>query len=192
MPNAVPPLVRTWCALCLLLICSATAFAVAAPPPAPRPAAGPAPAGGLRWPLDPPPEVLRPFEEPDVPFGPGHRGVDLLAGPGQPVLAAGPGRVVHAGVVAGRGVVSVQHHDDLRTTYEPVHPGIAAGAEVDAGQQIAEVAPDHAGCSAPPGAACLHWGARQGARYEDPLRLVTSGRVRLLPWTDAPGTGGPA
>ena len=60
---------------------------------------------------------------PDAPFGPGHRGVDLAGSVG----AAGArrpaaGTVVFAGPVAGHGVVSVQHDDGLRTTYEPRRP----------------------------------------------------------------------
>lgn len=69
------------------------------------------------------PEVTRGFDPPDGPYRPGHRGVDLAAGPGTPVLAAGAGVVGYAGVLAGRGVVTVVHPGDgLRTTYEPVHP----------------------------------------------------------------------
>jgi murein DD-endopeptidase MepM/ murein hydrolase activator NlpD len=61
-----------------------------------------------------------------LPFGPGHRGVDLAAVAGAPVLAAGAGTVVFAGTVAGRGVVSVDHSGGLRTTYEPVLPTVTA------------------------------------------------------------------
>ena len=43
------------------------------------------------WPLQPEPEVVRPFDPPDSPYGAGHRGVDLLGHVGQPVLAALPG-----------------------------------------------------------------------------------------------------
>ena len=171
----------------LLLFCSAAALA-AAPAPTPHPERRPAsaPSENFTWPLAPPPVVLRPFEAPGAPFGPGHRGVDLLAEPGQDALAAGPGRVVHAGAVAGRGVVSIQHRGDLRTTYEPVAPVVAAGDEVTAGQRVAVVAAGHPGCTAQPDAMCLHWGARRGTQYEDPLGLVLSGRVRLLPWTEEP------
>src|SRR5690606_15665957 len=49
------------------------------------------------WPLTPRPRVVRPFDPPTSPYGPGHRGVDLAAAPGQPVLAAAEGRIVHAG-----------------------------------------------------------------------------------------------
>lgn len=141
---------------------------------------------GFAWPLPGSPEVVRSFEKPVHRFGPGHRGVDLAAVAGTPVLAAGAGTVVFAGQVAGRGVVSVEHRGGLRTTYEPVSPSVAAGDLVVRGQQIGTVAPGHVGC---PAAACLHWGARRGMDYLDPLGLLALGRVRLLPWADGPGGG---
>src|SRR5690349_229055 len=65
------------------------------------------------WPLSPDPAVVTPFEQPSNEYGPGHRGVDLAAFPGQQVLAAGPGVVVFAGAVAGQGVVSIDHDGEL-------------------------------------------------------------------------------
>jgi len=140
----------------------------------------PAPAGAFSWPLAPPHPVLRPFEAPTSPYGPGHRGVDLGGTPGEAVLAAADGVVVFAGQLAGRGVVSIDHEGGLRTTYEPLLPGAAAGQRVAAGAVIGQLLAGHADC---PAAACLHWGVRRGAEYLDPLGLVSSsGRVRLLPW----------
>lgn len=195
MLDSTGPLLRAAGAMTLLVLCCTAALAAAATPasaPNAVPQQRPAPSESFTWPLAPPPAVLRPFEAPDTPFGPGHRGVDLLAEPGQAVLAAGPGRVVHAGAVAGRGVVSVQHRGGLRTTYEPVRPMVAEGEEVAAGQRLAALAPGHPGCDAPPGAWCLHWGARHGLQHEDPLALVRSGQVRLLPWIEEPRWARPA
>ncbi|MFF5988989.1 M23 family metallopeptidase [Prauserella flavalba] len=132
------------------------------------------------WPLSPAPSVARPFDAPEHAYGPGHRGVDLVASPGQDVLAAGPGYVVFAGRLAGRGVVSVEHDGGLRTTYEPVEPRVSSGDQVSQGQVIGTVAAGHAGC---PAAACLHWGVRRGEEYLNPLRLVVPDTVlRLKPW----------
>jgi murein DD-endopeptidase MepM/ murein hydrolase activator NlpD len=94
------------------------------------------------------------------------------------VFAAGDGVVVFAGPVAGRSLVSVQHHGDLRTTYEPLIVHVSAGQRVVAGGVLGLLLPGHVGCAG----ACLHWGARRGEEYLDPLRLLTAGRVRLLPW----------
>lgn len=143
------------------------------------------------WPLSPAPAVTRPFQAPSTPYGPGHRGVDLAAAPGQQVLAAGPGVVIFAGQVAGDGVVSIDHDGGLRTTYEPVTPLVAAGTQVFAGQPIATVNPGHPGC---PGAACLHWGVRRGEEYLSPLGLIRAvSAIRLKPWNpEQPTTRPPA
>jgi murein DD-endopeptidase MepM/ murein hydrolase activator NlpD len=139
------------------------------------------PGGAFGWPLAPPHPVLRPFEAPSTPYGPGHRGVDLGGTPGEPALAAGAGVVVFAGQLAGRGVVSVDHPGGLRTTYEPLIPAVTAGQRVAAGTPLGQLVAGHPEC---PAAACLHWGVRRGTEYLDPLALVSSGRVRLLPWPD--------
>jgi murein DD-endopeptidase MepM/ murein hydrolase activator NlpD len=134
---------------------------------------------GYRWPV-PTPQVVRRFDPPPEPWMTGHRGVDLAAAPGSVVRAAGAGTVVHAGRIAGRGVVSVQHADGLRTTYEPVDvdPALRAGLPVPAGGPLGTLAAGHPGC---PASACLHWGLRRGPHYLDPLALLGLGRVRLLP-----------
>lgn len=148
---------------------------------------GPASAAAAwRWPLDSQPQVTRGFDPPDTPYGAGHRGVDLAGMPGEAVRAAGSGRIGFAGVLAGRGVVTVLHAGGLKTTYEPVDAVVRAGQAVTIGQLIGRLQPGHAGC---PVRACLHWGLLRGKRYLDPLSLVGAGRVRLLP-LDAP-TGVP-
>ncbi|NMH93166.1 M23 family metallopeptidase [Pseudonocardia bannensis] len=148
-----------------------------------------APGASYGWPLHPAPAVRAPFREPAHRYGPGHRGVDLGGLPGQPVLAARAGTVVFAGPVAGRGVVSIQHDDGLRTTYEPVAPLVAAGAVVRRGDPLGTLDAGHPGCPDP---ACLHWGVRRSAaEYLDPLVLVRPARIRLLPvpkpWPGDPG-----
>lgn len=105
--------------------------------------------------------------------------MDLAGTNGAPVLAAGAGTVMFAGQVAGRGVISIDHPGGLRTTYEPVSPSVTAGDLVAQGQQIGTLVPGHPGC---PSAVCLHWGARRGTDYLDPLHLLGLSRVRLLPW----------
>jgi murein DD-endopeptidase MepM/ murein hydrolase activator NlpD len=111
--------------------------------------------------------VLRRFAVGPAPWSPGHRGVDLAAAPGEPVLAAGDGIVTFAGTVAGRGVVAVGHAGGLRTTYEPVTPDVAVDEAVPAGAPLGVVAQ---GAHCP--ATCLHWGALRGDVYLDPLTLL--------------------
>jgi murein DD-endopeptidase MepM/ murein hydrolase activator NlpD len=137
------------------------------------------------WPLIGPRAVVRGFQLPPEPWLAGHRGVDLRGSPGDPVLAAGPGRVSFAGAVAGKPVVVVTHSGGLRTTYEPVIAVVTPGDEVFAGSVIGRLSA--AGSHCPP-AACVHWGLRRGVTYLDPLVLVgATARVRLLPvWSRAP------
>ena len=120
--------------------------------------------------------VVRGFDPPDQPWQPGHRGVDLLGSIGADVVAARAGRVVFAGTLAGRGVVVVSH-GTLRTTYLPVRPFVDVGQQVGTGEVIGRLAVGH-GC---PGGSCLHWGLKRGDSYLDPLSLLETGPVRLLP-----------
>ncbi|MBS44897.1 MAG: peptidase M23 [Nocardioides sp.] len=140
------------------------------------------------WPLVPQPAVVHDFDPPSDPYGAGHRGVDLAGSPGQVVRAALAGRVSFAAVLAGRGVVVVDH-GGTRTTYEPVTASVAAGDQVTAGAPLGRLALPGSHCLP---TACLHWGWLRGEVYLDPLDLVGAGPVRLLPlWRDVP-VGGPA
>ncbi|WP_123305491.1 M23 family metallopeptidase [Bogoriella caseilytica] len=134
---------------------------------------------GYVWPTGGATEVLRGFEAPSDPWGPGHRGVDLAHPAGEEVLSAGAGVVAFAGWVVDRYVVSVDHADGLRTTYEPVEPSVASGDAVSAGDLLGHLASGHC----PASAECLHWGARTGPNsYIDPMILLDERPViRLLP-----------
>ena len=142
--------------------------------PLPAGAALPATSG---WPLEPRHEVVRGFEPPPKPWLAGHRGLDLAGSPGQQVRSATPGTISYAGQLAGRGVVVVSQ-GPLRTTYEPVVASVRVGATVTAGQPIGRLSAAGSHCSP---AVCLHWGLRRGEEYLDPLSLLNSGPVRLLP-----------
>lgn len=127
-------------------------------------------------------DVVRGFDPPAQPWLPGHRGVDLAAVPGQRVMAAGAGTVTFAGSIAGRGVVTVTHPGSgLRTTYEPVEPTVSAGDVVAAGAVLGRLQVDGSHCWS----SCLHWGLLRGSTYLDPLLLLRTPRIRLLPHLDA-------
>ncbi|MFF8838977.1 murein hydrolase activator EnvC family protein [Streptomyces sp. NPDC015130] len=135
----------------------------------------------------PPPEILRGWQPPAGPYGPGHRGVDLAAPPGAPVRAPVAGTVSFAGPVGGRGVLTLTlpgtGAPPLRTTFSPVTPLVRAGTRVAAGTPVALVAP---GTHCPE--TCLHWGLLRGGTYLNPLVLVRRAPSRLLPVGD--GSGG--
>jgi murein DD-endopeptidase MepM/ murein hydrolase activator NlpD len=156
------------------------------------PAGTAAAAGGWVWPLDPEPVVLAGFVAPAGPFAAGHRGVDLAATVGQPVLAPGGGTVAFAGSVAGKPVVSIDHPGGLRTTYEPVLTEVRAGDRVATGTPVGRVAATPGHCLP---VTCLHWGLRTGPAlegYRDPLSLLGRLPVRLLPvWAAGPLTALP-
>jgi murein DD-endopeptidase MepM/ murein hydrolase activator NlpD len=123
--------------------------------------------------------VLVPFQPPPTPYSAGHRGVDLAVAQSSVIVAAGTGMVRFAGSVAGRGVVVIQHPDGISTEYEPVRATVAVGAAVIAGEPIGRLAGRHEACGP---SDCLHWGARRGEVYLDPMSLLRPlGPVRLVP-----------
>lgn len=163
-----------WLAMCAAVVVAAPASARSGPGTGTGAAAV-----SYRPPVEPL-RVVRAFDPPATPYGAGHRGVDLAVTAGSSVRAAAAGVVSFAGTVAGRGVVVVSHPDGVRTEYEPLAARVHAGEAVAGGAVLGVVAGRHGGC--PPGR-CLHWGARRGAAYFDPLLLLRPlGPVRLLPW----------
>ena len=133
--------------------------------------------------MDPPAGVKRLFDPPEEEWGAGHRGVDLTAAVGSPVLSPGPGVVAFTGQVARRGVVVVTHPDGLRTSLEPVAASVPVGTAVAAGTAVG-VVEDGADGTTPNHCAprsCVHWGVRRGERYIDPLSLLDRPPIVLLP-----------
>lgn len=109
-------------------------------------------------PVDAP--VIDPFRPPSTPYGPGNRGLEYATGPGAQARAIGAGQVVFAGPVAGRGVVTVEHPDGLRSSLTGLATiSTRAGELVSAGQVLGTTA------------AVLHLGVRRDGRYIDPATL---------------------
>ncbi|MFI1173006.1 murein hydrolase activator EnvC family protein [Streptomyces melanogenes] len=145
---------------------------------------------GRVWPVPGTPVVVRGWDPPATPYGPGHRGIDLAAPPGTEIRAVAAGRVTFAGPVGGRGVLTITldgpGSPPLRTTYEPVRALVGEGERVSAGQPVAVVEaamePDADHHPSPHCAeSCLHWGLKRGDVYLNPLALVRGGHARLLP-----------
>lgn len=128
---------------------------------APDPPPIAAPAGTYSPPVDAP--VIDPFRPPATPYGPGNRGLEYATVPGSPARAIGSGRVSFAGPVAGRGVVTVEHPDGLRSSLTGLRSiSVDAGATVVGGQVLGTTA------------AALHLGVRRGDEYLDPAQLFAS------------------
>jgi murein DD-endopeptidase MepM/ murein hydrolase activator NlpD len=172
-------------------VSTATASATASAGPSDGPPVPPGftgPTARFSWPLPPPHQVLRPFQAPATPYGPGHRGVDLGGSVGEPVFAAGDGLVLYAGSLFNCDLVSIEHPGGLRTTYTPVVPSVRVGQQVTRRQQIGTLLAAQPGCpeevgndgTGPP--VFLYWGVHRDRDYLDPLRLLATGEIRLLPW----------
>jgi hypothetical protein len=121
--------------------------------------------------------VLRLFEPSSTAYGPGHRGVDLAHAPGAPVTAAAAGFVHHAGPVGDTVWVSIGHADGILTSYGPLADvEVRRGDQVDRGQRLGSLAPGGHGHGGQDEG--LHWGARRGITYLDPLTLLDPGTPR--------------
>lgn len=128
------------------------------------------------WPLEPF-RLERAFVAPAHDYGPGHRGIDLRPVGAPEVRAPEAGIVAFSGMVAGRGVLTIDHGDGLVTTLEPITSELAAGRAVARGQTVGTIA---TGGHAAPGA--LHFGVRRHGEYINPLLLVGDvPRAVLLP-----------
>ncbi|MFJ4028032.1 M23 family metallopeptidase [Paenarthrobacter sp. NPDC089989] len=136
------------------------------------------------WPLSPKPSVQRTFDPPDKPWLSGHRGVDLGvthdggATAGAAVTSPAEGVVTFAGVVVDRPVLTIDHGDGLRSSFEPVLSDLKPGDHVAKGDAIGTVA-TASGSGHCPGT-CLHWGVRSGEEYINPLGLVQDLRPSIL------------
>ena len=129
---------------------------------------GPATAAPPRWtwPTPPPHALARQYLAPATPYGPGHRGIDIVASSAE-VVAPADGVVHVAGVVVDRPVLSIEHAGGLLSSYEPVATTLSAGDVVERGQVIGTLEQGH--CS---DQLCLHLGVRLDGQYVNPLLLL--------------------
>ncbi|QDZ14081.1 peptidoglycan DD-metalloendopeptidase family protein [Humibacter ginsenosidimutans] len=133
--------------------------------------------GTWSWPVPGARTVLRGYEAPASRYSAGHRGIDIAAVTGTPVVSPASGTVRFAGVVVDRPTITVATVDGVLISLEPVASPLAAGDVVAGGQSLGRVA---AGghCNA----ACVHLGVRVNGDYASPL-LFFGGvpRAVLLP-----------
>ena len=128
--------------------------------------------GTYAWPVRGP--VIRFFDPPATPYGSGHRGIDIGAPLGAPIQAPADGVVAFAGSVGGALYLSVDHPDGVRTTYSWLSEvTVKRGREVVRGQVIGSTGAGHPGVERPH----LHFGARIGDTYIDPMLLLERGSL---------------
>ncbi|MCU1558463.1 MAG: family metallopeptidase [Microbacteriaceae bacterium] len=127
-------------------------------------------AASWQWPIDPPHQIVNPFVAPATKYSAGHRGIDIAAAVGSPVLAPADGVVSFAGFVVDRPVLSIRHPGGLVSSYEPVSTALRDGATVHRGQTIGAVTIGAvaAHCTA----SCLHLGVRLDGEYVSPLNYL--------------------
>lgn len=165
-------LLNTFTALLMLLL----AFPVTAVPLPVAETARAVPRDFLFWPTGGPTAVPRRFDPPAQKWLTGHRGIDLRVSVGDTVFAATDGKVIFAGELAGRPLVSIEDASGRRYTYEPIEPAVRLDQEVSSGEPIGTALGGHY-----PGDNRLHFGVKDGAEgYVDPLELL-GGRIRLWP-----------
>lgn len=120
--------------------------------------------------------VLEGFRPPAQDWMPGHRGLDLSAGPGTPILSPADGTIAFAGVVGGKDVVSIRHQGGRTSTFEPARTSFRVGDKVSQGQVIGQVGGRSDHCRD----YCLQWGVKIGKKaYLDPQSLVNPHMVTL-------------
>ncbi len=112
--------------------------------------------------------IIDPFRAPVGPYGAGNRGVEIGTVPGTAVASAADGAVTFAGPVGGDLFVVVSHSDGVRTTY-----GFLATISVSAGTVV------HLGDTVGTARSSVHWGARHGDSYFDPMTLLSAGTVKV-------------
>lgn len=132
--------------------------------------AGPPASGvpGWAWPLSPRPAVVGDWAPPEQRWGRGHRGVDLDAAAGAAVRSPADGTVSFVGFVVDRPVLTLDHGNGLRSSFEPVESALVRGERVRRGE-IVGVLRGRGHCGA---TACLHWGVRRDRDYVNPLQFV--------------------
>ena len=92
-----------------------------------------------------------------------------------------PASIAFAGVVAGRGILTIDHGDGLVTTLEPVESALEPGARGRRGRRRRRRS--RSAVTPPPGT--LHFGVRLHGEYINPLLLLGGvPRAVLLPCCD--------
>lgn len=128
--------------------------------------------GNLRMPVDG--DVSSPFGLRRIPKGRGskvHKGIDIRASVGDPVIAAGSGVVVFSGAKRGYGkVMEIDHGNGLLTRY--AHLGVCSlpeGRQVKAGEVIGKV-----GRTGRITGINLHFETVVNGRFMDPMPFLGS------------------
>lgn len=128
------------------------------------------------WPVSPV-QIAAPYVQPPHRYGAGHRGIDLVASSGMPVVAPADGVVAFVGAVVDRPLITIDHGNGLVTTLEPVTSTLKVGDTVTGGSVVGTVSE---GGHVSPGN--VHFGVRLDGEYINPMLLLGGiPRAILLP-----------
>jgi murein DD-endopeptidase MepM/ murein hydrolase activator NlpD len=135
---------------------------------------------GWTWPILGP--VIRGFDLPDDPYGPGHRGIDIAASVGTAIVAPADGTVAFAGPVGGLLFLTIDHGGGVSSTYSWLTANLVRkGDVVVRGQPVAVTGWGHPGAGIPH----LHFGVKLDGSYVDPMAYLgpvsLAAFVRLAP-----------
>lgn len=100
--------------------------------------------------------------------------MDIGGASGTPVSAAADGVVAFAGRIAGELHVSIDHPDGVRTSYSYLSSvDVRPGDPIARGEVVGSTGPGHRGIEP----YHLHFGARIGGQYIDPMLLLERGSL---------------
>jgi murein DD-endopeptidase MepM/ murein hydrolase activator NlpD len=142
---------------------------------------GPASAAGTwPWPVTGP--VIRGYDPPNSPYGSGHRGIDIGAAYGTPIVAPAAGTVSFSGKVGGYLFLTIQHGGGVASIYSWVSAlSVKKNDVVRAGQVVALTGQGHPGSDV----THLHFAVKLNGAYVNPLDYLSAGSVvgliRLVP-----------
>jgi murein DD-endopeptidase MepM/ murein hydrolase activator NlpD len=128
------------------------------------------------WPVVSRGHVLQGFRAPATRYAAGHRGIDLAAHPGEPVVAPAPGVIRFRGRVVDRDVVTIAVANGILVSLEPVTSTRSPGEVVAEGDLLGTVSTG-GHCDG-----CVHVGVRVNGEYVSPLAFFAGvPRAVLLP-----------
>jgi hypothetical protein len=136
-------------------------------------------------------DVITPYRNGTDPYASGqHRGIDIAAASGAPVVAAAAGEVRFAGTAGSSGLtVSIRTGDGYDTSYLHLSAlAVRAGARVGAGDRIGAIGTSGTRSATQPH---LHFGVRDaGSRhaYHDPLGFLPPLATPRAPDAPSPAT----
>ena len=130
--------------------------------------------------------VINHYRQSETPYSAGHRGVDYEVVLAQGVFAPADATVHFVGQVVNRQLISLAHHEQLLSSFEPVCSTLIEGESVQKGQLIGEICEgDETYQPHCQSQSCLHFSIRKNGEYLSPLWFTKELKnSRLLPWVD--------